>query len=267
MKRRQLIRYAGTSFMTMVGVAWGSQFPATSAQETPEFPVENNPESLLIQWLGHTCFLFTSDALRVLVNPFETIGCTANYRPPTIETDLVLISSQLLDEGAIASLPGTPKLLYEPGAYKVGEMKVEGIRTYHDREGGRRFGINVAWRWQQGGINILHLGGVAAPITLEQKILMGTPDVALIPVGGGPKAYTPQQAKDALKIVKPKLAIPTHYRTDAADPNACDIVSVDEFLRLMDGVPVRQIDSDAIALSPTDLPVDGAEIKVLTYNF
>lgn len=253
------MRYAGASLLTAAGMAWGSRFQATLAQDSSE--------SLSIQWLGHTCFLFASNSLRVLVNPFRPIGCTANYRPPNIEVDLALISSQLLDEGAIDTLAGTPKLLYEPGAYQIGQMQLEGIRTYHDREGGRRFGINVAWRWRQGGISILHLGGVAAPITLEQRILMGSPDVALIPVGGGPKAYNPQQAKDAVNILKPKLVIPTHYRTDAADPNACDIVSVDEFLMLMDGVPVRRIDSDAIALSPADLPADGAEIKVLTYNF
>jgi L-ascorbate metabolism protein UlaG (beta-lactamase superfamily) len=41
----------------------------------------------------------------------------------------------------------------------------------------------VAWQWTQSGIKILHLGGAAAPIALEQKILMGSPDLALVPVG------------------------------------------------------------------------------------
>jgi len=29
--------------------------------------------------------------------------------------------------------------------------------------------MNVAWRWTQAGISIVHLGGAAAPIELEQE--------------------------------------------------------------------------------------------------
>ncbi len=260
MKRRQLMRYAGPSLLTAVLTA-----RAASLQASVAVP---KAESLSIEWLGHTCFMFTGEGQRILVNPFRTLGCTARYRPPNVEADVVLISSQLLDEGAIESLPGKPQLLYQPGAYNIGsQIQIQGIKTDHDREGGRRFGTNVAWCWNQAGIKILHLGGVAAPISIEQKILMGTPDVVFIPVGGGPKAYNPSEAKQALTVLNPKLVIPTHYRTAAADANACDIVMVNEFLALMDGMSVRRIDGDAIALSAADLPENGSEIKVLSYEF
>jgi L-ascorbate metabolism protein UlaG (beta-lactamase superfamily) len=216
--------------------------------------------------LGHTCFLFTGGGTKILVNPFRTIGCTAKYRPPKVAADLVLISSQLLDEGAVEDLPGNPKLIYEPGVYEFKGIKFQGIAIPHDRKGGKQFGTNVAWQWQQAGINILHLGGAAAPITIEQKILIGRPDVALVPVGGGAKAYNAEEAKQAIQTINPKLIIPTHYRTQAADEAYCDISPLENFLTVMNGMTVRRSNSDTISLSPGNLPENGA-IQVLSYKF
>jgi L-ascorbate metabolism protein UlaG (beta-lactamase superfamily) len=184
-----------------------------------------------------------------------------------VAADLVLISSQLLDEGAAEGLPGNPRILYEPGVYQVGGIQLQGISLAHDRVGGRRFGSNVAWQWTQSGIKILHLGGAAAPIALEQKILMGSPDLALVPVGGGPKAYDPQEAKQAVNVLNPKVVIPTHFRTQAADGSACEIVTVDDFLGLMDGMKVRRVNSDTITINSADLPQNEPVIQVLNYNF
>lgn len=223
--------------------------------------------SLSIQWLGHACFLFNSGGVRVLTNPFRRLGCTAKYRPPLVAADLVLISSQLLDEGATEGLPGDPRLVYEPGVYQFNGIKFQGIATDHDRLGGKRFGTNVAWRWTQAGINILDLGGAAAPITVEQKILMGRPDVLLLPVGGSPKAYTPEDAKQVIQTLNPKLIIPTQYRTQAADPATCNIVPLDQFLTLMNGVPVRQSNTDTVNVTSANLPQKGSAIQVLSYKF
>ena len=258
MKRRQLIHYAGAALLTTLVTTLATGFQADSAP---------NSDSLAIKWLGHTCFLFTSSGTNILVNPFRTLGCTVGYRAPKVDTELVLISSQLLDEGAVEQLPGNPRLIYEPGVYEFRGIQVQGIATNHDRQGGKRFGTNVTWRWSQGGINILHLGGAAAPITTEQKILMGRPDLLLVPVGGGSKAYTPQQAAQAIQSLNPKLIIPTQYRTQAADATTCDIVALDEFLALMAGMPVRRSTSDTINLLPADLPENGSAIQVLSYKF
>ena len=113
-------------------------------------------------------------------------------------------------------------------------------------------------------MRVLHLGGAAAPIEIEQKILMGSPDVALIPVGGGPKAYNPQEAKQAMEVLKPKVMIPTQYLTEAADKNACDLVPVENFLELTKGMQVSRLDSDTIAIRRGDLPKEGTLIRVLS---
>ena len=255
MKRRQLIRYGSMSLVATLG-----------AIATTNAFAQNNNSSVTVQYLGHTCFLFTGNGLKVLVNPYRSVGCTAGYSLPDVKPDLVLISSFLLDEGAVEEIPGNPQILTEPGDYQIAGIKFQGISTPHDREGGRRFGSNIAWRWNQEGITILHLGGAAAPISLEQKILMGTPDVLFLPVGGGAKAYNPAEAKQAADTLNPKVVIPTQYRTTAADEANCDLVTVDEFLALSGEMEVKKLDVDRIAIKPGDLPQDKTVIRVLQYG-
>ena len=90
MKRRNFLRYAGASLVTG-GIVLASGDRGQAQSTGP----------LSIQYLGHTCFLFSGSGRRILVNPFQPIGCTANYRSPKVDADLVLISSRLLDEGAV----------------------------------------------------------------------------------------------------------------------------------------------------------------------
>ncbi|CCQ67198.1 hypothetical protein CWATWH0402_3576 [Crocosphaera watsonii WH 0402] len=257
MKRRQFMRYAGASAMAATGLSVSSRFQAVSAQ---------SKDSLSIQYLGHTAFLFTGGGIRILANPFRAIGCTAGYRLPRVEADLVIISSQMWDEGAAENLPGNPKVLYEPGVYEINGFRLQGVGIAHDRQGGKRFGTNVAWRWTQGGIRVVHLGGAAAPIDIEQKILLGSPDVALIPVGGGPKAYNANEGKQAMETLRPKVMIPTHYRTSAADEETCDIDPLAGFLNLVEDMNIKQVNNNQLRLRFEDLPKEGTLIRVLNYK-
>ncbi|WRH68479.1 MAG: MBL fold metallo-hydrolase [Planktothrix sp. GU0601_MAG3] len=261
MKRRKLIQLTTTTLLTTLATGLTSQWQNSLAQSTPE-------NTLTVQWLGHTSFLFTGGGLRILVNPFRQIGCTAGYRSPQeFFADLILISSRLLDEGVTEGFAGNPALLYEPGVYQFNGNQIQGIRTLKDRFNGRQFGVNVAWLWKQAGIKILHLGGLSGPLGMEERILIGRPDLMLIPVGGGEKSYTPEEAKKTIEFLNPKIVIPTHYRTLAADVTACDIEPVDNFLSVMAGTSIQIQQTDTLTLTADNLPKQGPIINVLNYNF
>ena len=257
MKRRQLIRYGG---MSLAGAIATSLIPSRSAR------TQNTSESLTIQYLGHTCFLFTGNGLKVLVNPYQSVGCTAGYSLPDIQPDVVLVSSFLLDEGAIDTIPGKPKVFTERGLQQFKGLKFQGFSLPHDREGGRRFGKNVAWRWTQGGVDLLHLGGAAAPLATENKILMSGADILFIPVGGGIKAYNPSEARQAAKVLNPKAIVPTHYRTDASSKENCDLVAVDDFLALVSDMDIAQVGSDRMTVKKADLNRDNTLVRILDYT-
>lgn len=256
MNRRTLLKYAGATFVSTLGLGLASQYQSYQAQGGP----------LTITALGHTSFLFTGGGHRVLVNPFKAIGCTAGYAEPTVGADLVLLSSRLFDEGFVGDRYTSSQVIEEPGDYTVRGLSLQGVSMPHDRLNGRRFGTNIAWVWSQAGVKVVHLGGAAAPIAIEDRILIGRPDVLLLPVGGGPKAYTPEEAVEAVRSLNPKVVIPTHYRTQAADADTCDIVGVDQFIALMAGTPVTQGDN-TLTVGAGSLPSNGMRIEVLSYAF
>ncbi len=252
MKRRQLLQNASAAFIGTLGLGIASNWQAYQAQTG----------TLSITALGHMCFRFTGSGRTIVTNPFDPRGCTDGLTAPSLSSaDLVLVSSRLLDEGFIPENVSV-NLLDEPGAYEVSGISVQGVGMPHDREDGRRFGINTAWLWNQAGINIVHLGGAAAPIDLEDKILIGRPDILLLPVGGGPKAYNASEAAATIESLQPKLIIPTQYRTSAAS-DSCTLDALDKFLGVMAGTPVDRVGS-TLTLGSGSLPANGMRIKVLS---
>ncbi|MGC1307478.1 MAG: MBL fold metallo-hydrolase [Phormidesmis sp.] len=268
MKRRQLLQYASATFASTLGLGLASNYRTLQAQTTGQTagPISKQNGGLTITALGHTCFLFTGDGQRILVNPFKAVGCTAGYTEPTVGADLVLLSSRLFDEGFVGDRYASARVIDEPGDYAISGLSLQGISMPHDRLNGRRFGSNTAWAWTQGGVKVVHLGGAAAPIAIEDKILLGRPDVLLLPVGGGPKAYAPEEAVEAIRALNPKIVVPTHYRTQAANSDNCDIVGVNEFTALMAGTPTTQGDN-TLSVSAGSLPNSGMRIEVLSYAF
>ncbi len=267
MKRRQFIQTAGASTLGMIA---GFSLFHTSR------PLLAQTAPVTIEWFGHTCFLISGGGSTILVNPYKSIGCTAGYKTANPSADLVLISSQLFDEGFVDDLAGNPQVLWQSGQYPINGMTFNGFSLDHsnvERYRGWRFPPNIAWSWNQGGLNLLHLGGAGELVDVDDFILTGgIPDVVMIPVGGTnnaaedfpPKGYTPQQAIEVLKLLKPKIIIPTHYQTAAAD-EMCRLSPVDEFLDLVDQstTTVTSLSSNRFTLNAANLSADNSEIKVL----
>ncbi len=254
MQRRRFIQQFSAGFATTLGLGVMSHWQTAQAQTG----------GVRVQWLGHTCFLFEGDNRRILVNPFRTIGCTAGYALPLVAADVVLISSQLFDEGGtLEELPGQPPVLAELGEFELAPIRMKSIQVPHDRQNGRRFGKNLIWRWQQGGLTLVHMGGAAAPVSVEAQIQIGRPDVLFVPVGGGPKAFNAEEAIAAIRALKPRIVVPTHFRTAAADPEACDIEGLEPFLNGMTGTSIRKTEGNSVTLNTASLPAgDGMVIQL-----
>lgn len=266
MKRRQFIQTAGAS---TIGAIAGFSLLRRD-------PVQAKTTSITLEWLGHTSFLVAGDGLKVLINPYKAIGCTAGYQESFPSADVVLMSSQLFDEGYVDGLQGEPTILWQAGQYPLNKTTFNGISLDHaniERYRGWRFPPNVAWSWQQGGVNILHLGGTGEPVDIEDFILTGgSPDVLILPVGGTdadptkfpPKGYKPEQALEAIALLKPKVIIPTHYKTAAAD-DTCLLHPLEHFVNLVDreAMAIANLNTNSIQLSPANLPQTKPEIKIL----
>lgn len=239
------------------------------AAAVPVIAAPVRPKGLQVTWLGHSCFLFSSSEGRLLVDPFRPAGCTAGYRRPEVQADLILLSSRLLDEGALDVVRGNPRVLYQPGVFTVDRFdKLQGVKTLHDRKDGKQFGVNVAWRWRQAGMDIVHLGVIASPLSDEEKILLGKPDLLFVPVGGGLKSFDPALAHEATQQLQPRLVVPTYYRTAAAE-QACDLGNVEPFLKYFKSESVKVYTSPVAQFTAAELPraEDAPGVRVFAYNF
>ncbi|WP_271251746.1 MBL fold metallo-hydrolase [Pseudanabaena sp. Chao 1811] len=258
MRRRQILR-----------LAQGGLISAFTAGIIADAANSQTNSTLRLEWLGHLSFLIAGDGVTFLTHPFRPAGCTNNLPAPTASSDYVLISSRLLDEGYLENLPKDRRVLSEPGSYNLKGINLQGISMDHDRIGGRRFGRNVAWKWKQSGIFIVHLGSAAAPITSAQRILIGRPDVLILPIGGNEqssdpsaaKSYSPTEAQAIVKELNPRIVIPSYYRTDKSS-KSCQLASIDEFLALMPSDSIKKLDGSSLEINASNLP-QSTVIRVL----
>jgi L-ascorbate metabolism protein UlaG (beta-lactamase superfamily) len=205
---------------------------------------------------GHSALLIQGGGASVLLNPFKAVGCAAGLAEPRVSANVILASSRLFDEGAPVA---SGRLLSQPGSYRVAGLKIEGISAPHDRFGGRRFGQSTLWRWKQGGLDFAHLGGTAAQLSPEDRVLLGKPDVLIIGVGGGAKVYTGTEAAAVVRELAPRRVIPVQY-VSGTTPKNCDQSGVDPFLQAMAGTPVKRV--GRVLSLPAKLS-EGTQITVL----
>ena len=138
-------------------------------------------DSLEIKNYGHSSMLIRGKDQSILLNPFRAVGCASGLVEQNISADVILASSLLPDEGAKIA---KGLFLVNPGSYRVKGLSLEGFSSPHDRVGGRRYGMSTLWRWKQNGLTFAHIGGAASPLTIQERLLIGKPDVLFIAVGG-----------------------------------------------------------------------------------
>ena len=195
-------------------------------------------EGVAIKNYGHSSLLITGGGRKILLNPFKAVACAEGLLEPKLKADIILASSELADEGARLS-EGT--FFVDPGSYQVGDFSFEGFQVPHDRMGGRRFGQATLWTWKQGGLKFAHLGGSASPLSFEDKLLIGRPDVLIIAVGGGAKVYNGQEAALVVQELNPQVVIPVQYVRNKIIPTSCDQTGIEPFLEAVKEIPLKKV--------------------------
>tara|TARA_Y100001968_G_scaffold333225_1_gene394821 strand:+ start:2070 stop:2807 length:738 start_codon:yes stop_codon:yes gene_type:complete len=224
-----------SSLLVLLKVYWRFLFSIVCFPFLYQFPVKAG--GVEVTNYGHSALLISGGGKKILLNPFKSVGCAEGLQEPKLKVNVVLASSQLADEGARVA---KGLFLVNPGSYRVGNLKIEGFAVDHDRLGGRRFGQGVIWQWEQGGLSFAHLGGVAGSLGAKEKVLLGSPDVLILAVGGGAKVYNPKEALQVITDLNPKRVIPVQYSTSKTS-GKCDLKGIQPFLDLMPKVDVKKV--------------------------
>ena len=166
-----------------------------------------------IKWFGHSCFLLTAEnGAKLLMDPFKSES-HLSYKQVSEKVDMVTVSHEHDDHNCTGALPGRPEVVKGSVEMAIKGMKVRGISVSHDDEAGKKLGNNTVFCAVIDDINVCHLGDLGHRLLADQLAAVGKVDVLLIPVGG---VFTidVETANAVCADIKPRIAIPMHYKTD-----------------------------------------------------
>lgn len=170
-----------------------------------------------LTWLGHDSFKLLAGGKVIYIDPYagnydekadiilvshEHFDHFAREKIPEIRTDSTLIfstpavASQL--EGVVAMYPGDKK--------EVQGITIEAAHAYNTNKRFHPKGTGIGFIITVEGKKVYHAGDTDR--IPEMKFLKA--DIALIPVSGT-YVMTAREAVEAVKDIKPKIAIPMHY--------------------------------------------------------
>ncbi len=177
-----------------------------------------------IKWLGHSCFYIETEAgTRVVIDPYDP---PTGFQLPALAADLCLCSHGHHDHHYVEGLQGEPHVIDTPGRSEFKDIKIRGLKSYHDRNRGKDRGENIIYFLEADGVRVAHCGDLGMPMDAMMMADFGKVDVLMVPVGGN---YT-IGAKDAwaiVQMVRPKIVVPMHYKTPQSN---VEVAPVDAFL-------------------------------------
>ncbi|KAF2955180.1 MBL fold metallo-hydrolase [Marinitoga sp. 38H-ov] len=191
---------------------------------------------MIIKWFGHSCF-GVENGIKILMDPFNK---NVGYPIPNYQPDIITESHQHFDHNAHHLFKNKFVLINTPGNHILNNLEITGLKTYHDKTHGHERGENIIFKFEfSDGIKLAHcgdLGHIPDKDTLKE---LEDIDIIMIPVGG---YYTidAKQAKEIVDILKPKIIIPMHYKTNFID---FPISFVDEFIDLFD-IPIIRVEEE-----------------------
>ena len=161
-------------------------------------------------------------------------GKSIGIKPPVVKADICLISHDHFDHNCSRIIHGDPAVVREAGERMVKDLKVNGISTFHDEEGGAKRGRNIVFRFEMDGVSFVHLGDLGQELADGEIASLGRVDVLFIPVGG---VFTINSAaaRRLVERIRPKVAIPMHFQYGGL---SITISPVETFL---EGIPEESV--------------------------
>lgn len=207
-----------------------------------------------IEYLGHSSFKLTeSTGTSVVCDPYDG---SVGYEMDAVRADAVTVSHGHFDHDNIKAVVGNPIILNKECSCGLHGVEIDAIKSFHDRQRGKKRGENLIFKFRMDGIDVCHLGDLGEDCSSELIDLLLPVNVLLIPVGG---TYTidAEMAKEYVDRIMPDIVIPMHYKSKDCK---LDISKVEEFTNLFDGEFVEESDGNEIELMRSDF--DG-ETKVV----
>jgi L-ascorbate metabolism protein UlaG (beta-lactamase superfamily) len=175
-----------------------------------------------VEWYGQSAFHLSAGGKSVAIDPFADMSAMAASRgmqfdyPPIsgVEADLLLVTHEHMDHNGVEAIVGEPATLRSTaGTLESPLGEVTGIASEHDEQAGTARGPNTIFVFELDGLRVCHFGDFGqSGLRDEQAAAIGTVDLLILPVGGGPTIGA-EQAAVIVERLSPRWVVPMHYRT------------------------------------------------------
>jgi len=212
-----------------------------------------------VKWNGHASFTITTDSgVRIVTDPYEPggFGGAIKYEPIPDPADIVVVTHEHADHNYVKGVKGSPVVI--KGGQEAKGIKFKAVPAFHDSSRGRERGTNNIFVFEVDGIRAAFLGDLGQTLDSDQAKQLSGLDLLFIPVGG----FFTIDAKQAAKLVgelKPRVAIPMHFKTAKVD---FPIKPADDFIAHF--TKVKKFETSEIEIKKQALP-QTTEVWVLKY--
>ena len=213
-----------------------------------------------ITWYGHSCFRLTErNYATVVTDPFDNKAI--GYEALKLKSDIVTVSHDAPGHGNADAVKGTSHVIDGAGEFEIGGVFITGVATdggskKKNKEGGAS---NTIYVFDYDGITVAHLGDLKHAPTQSEIELLGTVNVALVPVGGG-NGLNAAKAAEVISMLEPNLVIPMHYSTPATK------LSLDALNKFLKEMGLSKVDAQpSLKVTRSSLP-DETHVIVLEYQ-
>jgi L-ascorbate metabolism protein UlaG (beta-lactamase superfamily) len=188
-----------------------------------------------ITWYGHSCFRLTErNYATVVTDPFDSKSI--GYDSLKLRSDIVTVSHDAPGHNNADAVKGTSHVIDGAGEFEIGGVFITGVQTEGSGSGKKKAKAkdeaslrNTIYVFDYDGITVAHLGDLKEVPTQSEIELLGTINVALVPVGGG-GGLNAAKAAEVISLIEPNLVIPMHYGTPAAKVS---LDSLNKFIKEM----------------------------------
>jgi len=199
-----------------------------------------------IEFFGHNFFQITSSkGTKIITDPVAP----GFYPTPEVTPHAITVGREHSNHNYVAIAKNKPVILrglrnfgseWSKISTTVGDVLIYSVPIYQQQFGNALKG--AAFVFDLGTLCIAHLGDLSHKLTEEQVKAFGKVDIVMIPIGG---TFTmpPDTAREVLNQLKPKIAVPMHYREST--------YLLDMFVK---GYPHKYLNKHVMTFSKAALP-------------
>jgi L-ascorbate metabolism protein UlaG (beta-lactamase superfamily) len=209
-----------------------------------------------ITWYGHSCFRLTErNFVTVVTDPYDykTVG----YDALKLKAEIVTVSHDAPGHNFSDAVKGTTHVLAGSGEFEIGGVFITAVQTDNGKKKDKV--RNTVYVFDYDGITVAHLGDLQQIPTQSEIELLGTVNVALVPVGGG-NSLNAAKAAEVISMLEPNIVIPMHYATPDSK------IKLDELNKFLKEMGLGKLESQpSHKVTRTSLPSE-THVVVLDYQ-